>query len=320
MAKKHHPKRGSMQFWPRARSKKRVVTPRSFPKINEQKILGFIGYKAGMTHVWKTHQDWTPLKKKYNRAHAATVIECPPMKIYSIRLYKENEDGYKIISEIFNHKLEKEVVRKTKPSKKTGDIKDFDFLRVVVYTQPKLTGIGKKKPDFVELAVGGNKEEQIEYLKSLFDKEIKISDLIQPGDLIDTRSVTRGRGFTGVIQKFGLKLRQHKSEKGTRRIGNMGAWTPKRVEFTVPQGGKWGNHKRTEYNKEIFIVGDKPEEINQKGGFLHYGNIKNDYIVVKGSVSGKANSPITLSLPIRKPTKFKQQTPDITYVSQESKQ
>ena len=54
-------------------------------------------------------------------------------------------------------------------------------------------------------------------------------------------------------------------------IGNLGPFSPGYVVSTVPQAGQTGYHQRTEYNKRLLKIGDNPDEINPKGGFLNYG-------------------------------------------------
>ncbi len=318
----HHPHRGSMQYWPRARAKREYADISSWAKTKDTKILGFCGYKAGMTHVFVKESNPNSHLKGLEVSTPVTVIECPPMKIYSLRFYKNTVYGLKLLSEYFSQKNTKELSRKLKVSKKQGsESQDFDELRLVAYTQPINTGRGKKKPEVMEISVGGNDNNaKLQLAKSLFDKELRVSDILKEGQLLDVHSVTKGQGFQGTVRKFGVKMRQHKSEKVKRGVGTLGSWTPKRVEYTVAQPGKIGYHQRTEFNKVALKIGNKPEDVNPKGGFLHYGNIKSDYILVKGSVPGPAKRLIALTEPIRPPIKFKPVQPSITYISIESKQ
>ncbi|MEA3414152.1 MAG: 50S ribosomal protein L3, partial [Nanoarchaeota archaeon] len=81
MGKRVNPRHGSMQFWPRVRASRQYAKIRSLPSVNEAKILGFAGYKAGMTHVMAADTGKTSLTKGETIAVPVTVIECPPMKI-----------------------------------------------------------------------------------------------------------------------------------------------------------------------------------------------------------------------------------------------
>lgn len=306
-----------MQFWPRVRAKRWYAPVSNWSKNNNVKLLGFAGYKVGMTHVLIKDNSNATTKGEVISV-PVTVLECPPLKAYSIRFYKENSiKGKCIVGEVFNKKVDKELRRKLSPGKKDNEPKDFDSIRLIVYTQPNLTGL-KKTPEVFEVAIGGSKEDGLNYARELMDKEIKIGDVFTEGQFLDTHSVTKGKGFQGTVKRFGVPIRQHKSEKTKRGIGTLGPWHPKHVLFTVPQSGKMGNHRRTEYNKWLMKIGNKPEEVNPAGGFLHYGNVKKDYVLVKGSVGGGRKRLIMLTETIR--ATIKPMPAEINYISQESKQ
>ncbi len=311
-----------MQFWPRKRAARGLARIKNWvKKTDEPKLLGFIGYKAGMTHVsYKEQNQFSPMKGK-ERTTAATIIECPPLKPLSIRFYKDTNEGPRVVSDYFSPKLDKEVKRAFFAGKKQEIPKEFDDVRLLVYTQPKLTAIDKKKPDILEIAIGGpDANAKLEFAKNLLDKEIKISDIFKEGQLLDLHGVTKGKGFQGTVKRFGVKRRDHKSEKTIRGVGNLGAWTPKRVQYTVNQPGKMGFNQRTDYNKLCLKIGDKPEDINQKGGLVKYGNLKNDFILIKGSVPGARKRQLVLTEPMRMPEKFKHTEPQLSYISTSSKQ
>ena len=310
-----------MQFWPHARHSRLAPSIHSRVTSKEKKLLGFIGYKAGMTHLFTKEMNPNAPSKNMDIALPVTVLECPPLKVYSLRYYASNEDGQlQLVREVFSKKVDKEFLRKTLPSKKEHvPPETFDIVKVTVYTQPKLLGFGKKKPDLIELGVGGKDiHEQAQVAQVLLDKEIKLSEVFKEVQYVDVHSVTKGKGFSGVVKKFGVKKLQHKAEKGTRGIGTLGPWHPNKVSFTVAQAGKWGYHLRTEYNKITLKIGTNPREINPRGGFIRYGFVKNDYLLLKGSVAGPAKRPIALSEAIR--PKKKLYAMPIQHISLESKQ
>ena len=80
----------------------------------------------------------------------------------------------------------------------------------------------------------------------------------------------------------------HKATNKVRHVGTHGAFTPGKVLFTVPQAGQLGFNYRTETNKHILKIGTSSDvsKINPKSGFTNYGNVKNDYIIIKGSIGG----------------------------------
>src|SRR3989344_8705520 len=321
MPRTRSPRAGSMQFWPRARSSTETARIRHWPNNKEAKLLGFAGYKVGMSHVLITDNRQSSLTKGTEIFCPTTVIECPPLKAISIRFYKKFRDDSRLVSELYADSLDKELGRRINlPAKKGKEAADFDFVRLMCATQPKLTGFGKKRPEVFEVALGGSKEQQLNYAKEKLGKEITVAEVFKEGQQLDAHSVTRGRGFQGPVKRFGVQLRHHKSEKSRRNPGSLGAWNSQgHIMWRTAHAGKMGYHLRTEYNKHILKIGNKADEINVKGGYLYYGVIKNPYLLIKGSLAGKQKSLIKFTGAIRQ-TKSIQEPPQIVYISTESKQ
>lgn len=302
----HGPSRGSLQFWPRVRAKKNVPRIRTWPSNPKSiKIQGFIGYKAGMTHVLFRDNRPTSNTKGEDVSMPVTVIECPPMKVSALRFYTKTSKGLILVHDT--------------SSKKTSEPKEFVELRIVAQSQPKLTGFGMKNPDVLELGISGdNKEEKLKHAKELLGKEIKISDIFKDGQYLDSHAVTTGKGFQGTVKRFGVAVRHHKAEKTKRGVGTLGPWVPSKVSWRVPQPGKMGYHTRTEFNKWLVKVGTDISKINPRGGFVSYGFLKTDYLLVKGSIGGPIKRAIVLTdaiRPLKKPL-----APEVNYISLESKQ
>jgi len=324
MPKTKSPRRGSLQYSPRKRAKKESARVRSWANIQEAKLLGFAGYKVGMTHVFYTNNRAHSTTKGMEISCPVTVIECPPLKTISIKFYKKTTYGLRLCDEILANKLDKELARKIKipkkVKKKIEDIKDYDDIRLVVQTQPKLTSIGKKKPELFEIAIGGTKDAKLKYGQEKLGKDIHVHEIISEGQEIDIHGVTTGKGFQGPIKRFGIGLKSHKSEKSRRGPGSLGPWCGQgHVMWRIAHAGRMGYHLRTEYNKLILKISDKNEEINPAGGFVRYGLVKNPYILVKGSTIGPVKRLIRFNFPIR-PSKNKQEVPTISYISVASKQ
>ncbi len=319
---------GSMQFWPRKRARRIYPRVRAWPESKDVKLLGFCGYKVGMTHVTYVDNRKTARKKGEERTSGVTVIECPPVKIASVRFYKKGyQDQLKLVKEIPN-KVDKELGRKLKlpkeqqePNLNDIDLNTIDEIRINVYTQPKLSGFGKKKPELFEIALGGQKEQQLAYVKEHLTKEITVSDVFKAGQLLDFHAVTKGKGLQGPVKKFGIGLRSHKAEKTKRGPGSLGAWRGQaHMMYRVAHAGQMGFHTRTDMNKWLIKLSDKPEEINPKDGFLSYGNIKSQYLLVKGSVSGARKRLVRFNAAIRPARNVPTEPPTILYTSLESKQ
>ncbi len=293
------PRKGSKQFWPRKRAKKLVARVRTFASSTDAKPLGFIGYKAGMTHMRVRDNNPHSLSKSQIISIPVTIIECPPLKPLSLRFYKKTIDGLHLLSEVFADNVIK-TIKKGKSGKQPDD-GAFTEVRLVVHTEPKKTGFGKKNHDIIEVAVGGKDlTEQLTKAQELLKKDsIAIAEVIDEGQLVDVHGVTKGKGTQGPVKRFGVRIRQHKSEKTKRGPGNLGAWTPKRVAAgQIAHAGKMGMHQRTEYNRLVMKIA-KAEEVNQKGGIKQYGVVKNDTVLIKGSVAGAAKRPVIFTMPLR---------------------
>ena len=324
MPTKRKPRDGSLQYWPRKRAKSQVARIRAWADMKETKVLGFAGYKAGMTHVIADdNRPNSPIKGQPINM-AVTVVECPPLKAASLVLYKKHGSGLIVSSQILSDKLDKELAKRIslpkKIKKKIGDIKpeDFDDLRLLVYTQPKLTNIGKKKPEIFEIALSGSKEEKLNLAKEKIGKEILINDVFSEGQQVDIHSVTKGKGLQGPVKRHGIGLKSHKSEKG-RRAAVLGTEGDSKVRFYAHQSGQTGYHRRTEYNKWLIKIGE-PKDANPKGDFIRYGNLKNTIILLKGSVGGASKRLIRFNHSIRANAKIPKEAPNIKHVSLKSKQ
>lgn len=301
------PRKGSLQYWPRKRARKILPSVNwkgISSKNDDKKLLGFVGYKVGMVSAFV--RDMTPESMTKNKRITipATVIECPPLKIFSVRFYKDK----KIVSEILSEKLDKELKRKlklpkTSSKKKLDDIKDYDDIKIVTYSTVSKTSI-KKKPDVSEFAIGGSKEDKLAFVKENLGKEIKISDVFENMQLVDVRGVTKGKGMQGPVKRFGITLRQHKSEKGLRKVGSIGPWHPAHVSFRVPMAGQMGFFTRSVYNNKVIDINSINEKnINPPSGFKNFGQIKTDYLILRGSIQGPSKRQLILTQPLRKTRK-----------------
>jgi len=300
MAKLSKPREGSLQFWPRSRADK--LLPRvnwdvvKFDAKNEG-LLGFIAYKAAMaTAVVKDNTEHSMTKGK-KIALPVTILEAPNMKIYAIRFYNNGIAVKDVI--VSNDKELKRIVPLPKAMPTLEAPKQYDDIRVIAYSLPKTANL-KKTPDVTEIGI--NSANKFEYVKSLVGKELSAKDFAKHS-LVDVRGLTTGKGFSSAVKRFGISLKQHKSEKGRRRPGSLGPWHPARVTFRTPMAGQLGMFTRVHYNQKIvFTSSIQEKDINIPSGFPHYGKIDTNYIIIKGSVQGPQKRQILLT-PALRPTK-----------------
>lgn len=154
--------------------------------------------------------------------------------------------------------------------------------------------------------------DKIAYAKGLLEQPILVKDVFEQDEMVDVIGVTKGHGFEGVTHRWGTKKLPRKTHKGLRKVACIGAWHPSRVRFSVARAGQNGYHHRTEMHKKIFRIGtgyymeddvkvtnnaktdfdttDKP--ITPMGGFPHYGEVKQDFLMIKGQTPGCKKRPI----------------------------
>ena len=93
MADNNRSRKGSLQFYPRVRAKKVIPSVNWSPHFNKDttNFLGFIGYKVAMTSVFVKDNTPDSMTKGKRITIPATIVECPVMRIYSVRFYKDNK-------------------------------------------------------------------------------------------------------------------------------------------------------------------------------------------------------------------------------------
>jgi len=265
---------------------------------------------------------------------AVTVVEVPPMRVLAVRGYKMTPYGKQTAGEAWASadKLSDVIpsLPRRIPERKEHDANahldklresDLAEVRLIVSSQPdKVSAVGSKSPEIMEMGLtGGDLGAQLDWAAEKLGEELGIEDVFESGSDIDVIGVTKGYGNQGVVRRFGVKLLSHKNSKRRRQIGNMGDFGTGYVRKTIRQAGQTGYHQRTEYNKRILrIAGEEESQITPAGGFLHYGEIKNHYMIIQGSLPGPAKRLIRFRDAAR--PRREQPPVDITYVSTASKQ
>ncbi|MCJ7424251.1 50S ribosomal protein L3 [Candidatus Bathyarchaeota archaeon] len=331
--KTHAPRHGSLAYLPRHRAKRLVARIRFWPELVSEtpRLLGFTGYKAGMTHVFKIEDRKRSPNFGKEVMSSATVLETPPILICAVRAYTKDLYGLHTFSEAWMTDPPDDLERvitvpenaKTEESLKKIEEKlpEVSRIRVFAITQPKQTSVPKKKPDIAEIEVGGAAiQQRFEYAKTLLGKTITPSELFKDGQYVDVAAISIGKGFQGPVKRWGVTILQAKGRKTKRGVATLGPWNPHHVMYSVPRAGQMGFHQRTEYNKRILKIGSDGKEVTPKGGFLRYGLVRGAYMLLEGAIAGTEKRPIRLRYPARPPRNVAEEPPQITHISLESPQ
>jgi large subunit ribosomal protein L3 len=297
------PRRGSLAYYPRKRARRIYPTVTVYPKAEKVKPLVFAGYKVGCTHavVLDTRKSSPTFGKEI--VVPVTILDCPPLKVVGIRVYKNTEKGLKALTEVWCKELPKGLERKVRVKSNEEKIKElegksFDDVRLIVCTQPLLSGIRKKKPEIFEVGISGkDAREKLEFAKSMLGKEVNHKDVFREGELVDVIAVTKGKGTAGPVERFGIKVQPRHAKQKRRHVGSLGQERPGKVRPTVPMAGQLGFARRTELNKRVLKLGEGG--ISPKGGFKRYGIVKSNYIVIEGSVPGSKKRLVLMRSAIR---------------------
>lgn len=323
-------------------------------------LTAFRGYKAGMTHVVRGVDRPGALMHKREVVDAVSIIETPPMVVVGVVGYVETPSGLRSLTTVFSEHLSDEFRRRvyknwyrckkkafTKYAQKyqkdggaeineeLDRIKKFcSVVRVIAHTQVKKLNLRLKKAHIMEIQInGGDAAAKVDFAKNLFEKEVAVDTVFAKDEQIDVIGVTKGRGYEGVTTRWGVTRLPRKTHRGLRKVACIGSWHPARVSTTVPRAGQNGYFHRTEMNKKIYRIGKKGDEascstdadltkkgITPMGGFVRYGEVNEDWLMLKGAVVGVKKRALVLRKSMMKHSKRKHlETIELKFIDTSSK-
>jgi large subunit ribosomal protein L3 len=300
------PRHGSLAYLPRGRSSRFLPRVKHWPDGRDGP-LGFVAFKVSMTAVhFIDNRPGSPTQGSEVRS-AATVIAAPPLKVIGLALYGKEEGRLVDVGRIWSPEFSEEVKRRNKtfnPSpgpEKVEELREkVAEVRLIVATQPRLVGLGKK-PLITEIKIGGDVESALRKGLELLGKELRLSDVFKEGEFVDVIGVTKGKGFQGVVKRYGVSILQRKSRKTRRGVAAIGPWNPHYVMYTVPRSGQMGYHRRTEFNKRLLKISSDTQAVNPASGWHRFGIIRTEYAVVEGSLPGTPKRPLILRIAAKPP-------------------
>lgn len=202
--------------------------------------IGLIGRKRGMTRVFSEDGVSTPV----------TVIEVEPNRVSQLKTLEA--DGYNAIQVTVG---ERKASRVTKPQ--------------AGHFGKAQTAAGRKVAEF--------RVEDIAELE--LGAELKV-DLFEAGQKIDISGITKGKGFAGVVKRYGFGGGDatHGNSLSHRAPGSIGqCQTPGRVFKGKRMAGHMGDKKRTLQNLSVVRV-----------------DAERNLLLVKGSVPGATGSDVVI--------------------------
>uniref|UniRef100_A0A2K5M6A4 60S ribosomal protein L3 n=1 Tax=Cercocebus atys TaxID=9531 RepID=A0A2K5M6A4_CERAT len=297
-------------------------------------LTAFLGYKAGMTHIVREFDRPGSKVNKKEVVEAVTVVETTPMVFVGIVGYVKTPRGLWTFKTVFaehtsdeckrcfyknRHKSKKAAF--TKHCKKWQDEdgkkqleKDFSSMKkycqlicVIAHTQMRLLPLRQKKVHLMEIQVnGGTMAEKLYWACERLEQQVPVNQVFGQDEMIDIIWVTKGKDYRWVTSRWHTKKLPCKTHRGLSKVTCIGAWHPAHVAFSV--------HHRPEINKKSYKIGQgylikdgkliknnastdyelSDKSINPLGGFVHYGEVTNDFVMLKGCVVGTKKRVLTL--------------------------
>lgn len=183
----------------------------------------------------------TQIFDKEENAMPVTIIEAGPCFVTQIK--SKEKDGYEAV-QIGFEKLKEKKVKKSQKGKEYRYLKEFIA-------------------EINEYKIG--------------DK-IDVSKFAE-GDKIRTSGISKGRGFQGVVKRYGFKggWGSHGAKHSARQPGSIGASFPEKVIKGMRMAGHMGVERVSVKNLKIAAV-----------------DVENNLLVVSGAVPGSINGLIEI--------------------------
>src|SRR5260370_7781659 len=184
---------------------------------------GILGRKLGMTQVWDAE----------NRVIPVTVIQAGPCRV--VQLKTPERDGYAAVQLAFGTA---KPARLTKPALGHLEAANAEPARHLA-------------------------ELRVEDLSAFEVGQVLAADIFAAGERVDVTGISKGKGFTGVMQRHNFKGQgaSHGTHKKHRAPGSIGACaTPSRVFRGTKMAGQMGGEQVTTLNLEV-VEADAEREI-----------------------------------------------------------
>lgn len=180
---------------------------------------------------------------KRNEVIPITLIKAGPCEVLQIKT--KEKDGYEAVQIGFEKIKKKKKIKKTQKGKEFRHIKEF------------------KVEDIKDFKLG---------------QKIDLS-IFKEGEKISISGISKGKGFQGVIKRWGFACRgrSHGVKHERRKPGSIGASGPERVFKGKKLPGRMGGKRVTVKNLEIVKI-DK----------------ENNILAIKGAVPGKRGTVLEI--------------------------
>ncbi len=148
-------------------------------------------------------------------------------------------------------------------------------------------GAGEKKLEKLNKALQGHLKNTggFDMLREFrTESDMKVGDKIDlsvfaPGDVIEVSSISKGKGFQGVVKRhgFGGGPRTHGQKHSEREPGSIGGGLRNKVPKKMRMGGRMGSDHVTVKNLKVLHI-----------------DLENGLVFVKGAIPGRRGTPVEI--------------------------
>ena len=198
-----------------------------------------------MKFTLATKQHMTEFFSEDGKVHPATILKATPLTVTALKTVES--DGYNAI-QVAQGEQKKERLSKAL----LGHLKGQPFKTVKEF-----------RTEAGDLSVGAT----------------IACDVFAKGDVVTVSSVSKGKGFQGVMKRHGMHggWHQHGQKHSMREIGSIGSTGQQRVNKGKRMAGRMGSDRITQKNVTILDV-----------------DFENGIILIKGAVAGKRGTLVEL--------------------------
>jgi large subunit ribosomal protein L3 len=211
---------------------------------------GIIGKKLGMTQLYK--EDGT--------VQRVTVVDTSSLQVVGKRT--KEKDGYTAVVFGLDDAKDKHLTKAQQGA----------FKKANVTAKRTVRELRCDEAFAAKFEVGG---------------PVNLADLFQPGQIVDTQGVTRGRGFSGVVRRWSFAgfVSTHGTHEYRRHGGSIGTnMTPGRTLPNLKMPGQYGSETVSILNLKVARVDAEKNLLMIEGGIP---GPRNGLVCVRHGVKGR---------------------------------
>lgn len=233
-----------------------------------------VGRKLGMSQVFEADGVAVPV----------TVVEAGPCPVVQVKTTEK--DGYSAVKIAFQPAVKRNSANAKRKDESVGEYKGVNKPTLGQYKKADVEPMRYMREVNIDTVVEDGKEVPAEV-----GKVVTVA-CFNSGDMVDVVGTTRGRGYTGVIQRWNAQRigpMSHGTGPIHRSVGSMSAHSdPSRVFKNKHMAGQYGHERVTIQNLRVVRVDEA-----------------RNLLLIKGAIPGPKGGLVMVKSTVKKPAKVK---------------